>query len=98
MNNAVPPIHESAEELKQLLHRERQPDKQQRLHALYLLASGQARSRITVATLLGVSRGTIGRWLHTYAQGGLPALLAIYVPPGRAPAFPCPTGAVARRT
>ena len=87
MNKAVPPIHESAEELKHLLSRERQPDKQQRLHALYLLASGQARYRTTVATLLGVSRGTVARWLTTYAQGGLPALLAIYVPPGRAPAL-----------
>ena len=87
MNKAVPPIHESAEELKHLLSRERQPDKQQRLHALYLLASGQARYRTTVATLLGVSRGTVARWLTTYAQGGLPALLAIYVPTGRAPAL-----------
>ncbi len=87
MNNAVPPLHESAEELKHLLSRERHPDKQQRLHALYLLASGQARYRTTLATLLGVSRGTVGRWLTTYAHGGLPALLAIYVPPGRAPAL-----------
>ena len=87
MNNAVPPLHESAEELRHLLSRERHPDKQQRLHALYLLASGQARSRTTVASLLGVSRGTIGRWLTTYAHGGLQALLAIYVPSGRVPAL-----------
>ncbi|MDP9314337.1 MAG: helix-turn-helix domain-containing protein [Chloroflexota bacterium] len=87
MNKAVPPIHESVEELKHLLSRERQLDKQQRLHALYLLASGQARSRSTVATLLGFSRATVGRWLSTYAQGGLPALLNIYIPTGRAPAL-----------
>ncbi len=43
MNTAIPPIHESAEELKELLTRERRREKQQRLHALYLLASGQAR-------------------------------------------------------
>ncbi len=72
MNNALPPIHESAAELKELLTRERRRERQQRLHALYLLASGQARSRITVAALLGVSRGTVGRWLTTYAEGGLP--------------------------
>ncbi|MDP9311005.1 MAG: helix-turn-helix domain-containing protein [Chloroflexota bacterium] len=87
MNKAVPTIHESDEELKRRLSRERQPDKQQRLHALYLLASGQARSRITVATLLGVSRGTVGRWLTIYTQGGIPALLDVYVPSGRAPAL-----------
>ncbi len=87
MNNAVPPIHESAAELKELLTRERRREKQQRLHALYLLASGQARSRITVASLLGVSRGTVGRWLATYAAGGLPALLDIYIPAGKVPAL-----------
>ena len=87
MNTAVPRIHESAEDLKRLLNQERHPAKHQRLHALYLLASGQARSRITVAALLGVSRGTIGRWLAAYAQGGLAALLAIYIPAGKAAAL-----------
>ncbi len=70
-----------------MLTRERHPDKRQRLQALYLLASGQARYRTTVASLLGVSRGTIGRWLTIYAQGGLPALLDVYVPVGKAPAL-----------
>ncbi len=90
MNKTVPPIHESAEELKELLTRERRREKQQRLHALYLLATGLARSRITVASLLGVSRGTVGRWLTTYAAGGLPALLDISIPAGKAPALSPP--------
>jgi transposase len=84
MNAAIPPIYESAEDLKQLLNQERQSDKQQRLHALYLLASGQARYRTQVAALLGVSRGTIGRWLASYAEGGLAALLDVYIPAGKA--------------
>lgn len=87
MNAAIPPIRESAEALKQLLNQERHPDKQQRLHALYLLASGQARYRTQVATLLGVSRGTIGRWLACYAEGGLAALLDVYIPAGKAAAL-----------
>lgn len=87
MNAAIPPIHESAEELKRLLNQERHPDKQQRLHALYLLASGQARYRTQVATLLGVTRGTIGRWLASYAEGGLAALLDVYIPAGKAAAL-----------
>ncbi len=87
MNNAIPTIHESAAELKELLTRERRREKQQRLHALYLLASGQARYRNRVASLLGVSRDTVGRWLTTYAEGGLPALLQIYIPAGKAPAL-----------
>ena len=83
MNKVIPVIHESADELKQGLARERHPVKRQRLHALYLLASGQARFRGDVARLLGVDRNTVGRWLDQYAHGGLPALLALYVPPGK---------------
>jgi transposase len=83
MNNALPVIHESADELKQLLARERQPAKHQRLHALYLLASGQARFRNEVAMVLGVDRSTIARWLDQYAAGGVAALLQIYVPAGK---------------
>jgi transposase len=83
MNKVIPIIHESADELKQLLARERHPTTHQRLHALYLLASGQARFRNDVAQLLGVDRNTVGRWLDQYAQGGLPALLALYVPAGK---------------
>ena len=87
MNKAIPVIHESADELKQLLSRERHPVKQQRLHALYLLASGQARFRSEIASLLGIDRNTVGRWLERYAHGGLDAVLALYIPPGKAPAL-----------
>jgi transposase len=50
---------------------------------LYLLASGQARTRQDVARLLGIHRNTISRWLAVYAAGGLAALLATYVPRGK---------------
>src|SRR3712207_8931030 len=83
MNKAVPIIHESVAELKQRLARERHPAKHQRLHALYLLASGQARFRSDVARLLGLDRNTVRRWLDQYAHGGLDALLDIYVPAGK---------------
>jgi transposase len=50
---------------------------------LYLLASGRAHTRQDVAQLLGVHRHTIGHWLARYEAGGLAALLALYVPPGK---------------
>src|SRR5687768_15896743 len=87
MNKTIPIIRESADELKQRLKHERHPAKRQRLQALYLLASGQARFRADVAQLLAVDRNTIGRWLDRYTQGGLDALLDLYVPPGKAPAL-----------
>ncbi len=34
-----------------------------------------------------MSRNTIGRWLALYASGGLPAVLQIYVPPGKRPSL-----------
>ena len=82
MNKTIPMIQEDVETLKRLLNQEREAGRQQRLHALYLLASGQARTRQQVATLLGVHRNTIGSWLGGYATGGLSALLTIGKPPG----------------
>lgn len=85
MNKALPPIRESAAELKSRLRRETHAKKQQRLQALYLLQSGQARSRVQVAELLGVNRNTVGQWLETYQSQGLTGLLTIGTPPGRVP-------------
>jgi transposase len=83
MRKPVPPISESAADLKQRFKQERHAARQQRLHALYVLASGQARSRQAVAGLLGVDRNTVGRWLAQYERGGLDALLAVYIPAGK---------------
>lgn len=83
MRKPLPVIHESADELKQRLKQEVHPGRQQRLHMLFLFASGQAQYRQQVATLLGLDRNTIGQWLDRYASGGLPALLAVYVPAGK---------------
>ncbi len=87
MNRTMPIIHESADDLKARFQQERDHRKRQRLHLLYLLASGQARRRTQAAQLLGVERNTIGRWLTRYAQGGLDALLDIYIPAGKTPAL-----------
>jgi transposase len=83
MRKAIPPITESAADLKQRLQREHDSPKKLRLQMLYLLASRQAHERQEVAQLLGVHRNTIGRWLAIYAAGGLEALLATYVPAGK---------------
>jgi transposase len=86
MHNPLPPITERPEQLQTLLKQERNAHKRQRLQALYLLASGQAHSRLTLAQLLAVHRHTIGAWLARYATGGLAALLTLKKAPGKAPA------------
>jgi hypothetical protein len=61
MKMPIPPIHETSAELQRLLKAERDAQKQQRLQALSLLQTQQARTRRQVARLLGVHRDTVGR-------------------------------------
>ena len=77
MNKALPEIRESVEELKEQLRQETRARRKQRLQALYLLKSDQAKSRTQVGELLGVSRRTVGEWLERYEQGGLEKLLRL---------------------
>ena len=88
MRKAMPVIIETVAELKQRLHQERNVHKQQRLQMLYLLASGQAHERLELASLIGIHRNTIARWLNTYAAGGLASLLEIYIPKGKQLSLP----------
>lgn len=88
MHRDRPVVTESAEELKALLKQESNRHKRQRLHALYLFASAQVTTRQQAAQLLGVHRETLGRWMSSYASGGLAALLDLYVPKGKPPSLP----------
>src|SRR5215213_2665826 len=63
MNKPFPSIVESPAHLHQQLRREPDAKRRQRLQALYLVASGQARSRLALAQLLAVHRHTIHAWL-----------------------------------
>lgn len=83
MKTPLPPIRETPEELKALLSAEHDAQKHQRLQALYLLQTQQARTRRQVAHQLGVSRDTVGRWLAAYATGGLLQMLTIAKAPGK---------------
>jgi transposase len=85
MKRKLPHIDHSREELHQLLKAERDVQKRQRLQALYLLASRQAKTRLAVAELLGVHRHSVGTWLEWYEQGGLEGLLTIKKAPGKKP-------------
>ena len=83
MRNPIPPIPEEVAALKERLQHAHDGHKKPRLQMLYLLASGPAHTRQDVARLLGVHRNTISHWLAIYAAGGLEALLATYIPPGK---------------
>jgi len=79
MRKAMPTIVESADELQRRMQSEPDSKKRQRLHALYLAASGQARHRQAIAALLGVHRHSVAAWFAAYAEGGLDQALSYQV-------------------
>jgi transposase len=85
MKKPLPPIAETPEARQQLLRMAEEVRKSQRVQALYLLQTRQARTRHQVARLLGVSRHTVGRWLAAYTRGGVAPLLTLAKAPGKAP-------------
>ena len=78
----LPPITESTEELLEMRRGERDERRRERLHLLWLLASGAAADRSSAARQLGRNRETVSRWLEDYARGGLVTLLRAPQRPG----------------
>jgi transposase len=78
----LPVIAESAQELLEMRRTERDERRRERLHALWLLASGEVAHRLALAKRLGRNRETVSRWLADYVQGGLSALLRAPLRPG----------------
>lgn len=72
-----PPIKESAEELKDLLAQEHSARRRNRLHLLFLIRSGQVKSREEAADRLVVHRNSVWGWLEAYKTGGLEQMLRV---------------------
>lgn len=70
-------IHETEQELKEVLAQQRQARLQERVQALYWLKSQQVKQLQAVAKLLGRDTATVSRWFTRYREGGLPRLLAL---------------------
>ena len=66
----MPQMTETADELQRRMQSEPDHKKRQRLPALSLAASGQARHRQAMAALRGVHRHSVAAWLRAYAEGG----------------------------
>ena len=79
--------HHRPQTLQSQLRSETDPRRRSRLQALYLLASGQAPSRLVLAKLMAVHRHTIQTWLRLYEAGGLSAVLTIKKAPGKRPSL-----------
>jgi transposase len=80
MRKKMPTITESAAELHQRMKQAKDAKQRQRLQALYLVVSGHAQRRQTLAALLGVHRHSVAAWLDAYVEGGLDKMLSYQVP------------------
>lgn len=76
-------VRESEKELLKLLRTQTQASRRDRLRALYLRRTGQAKNRRQMAAMLGCAESTIYRWFKTYQNQGLKGLLAVRNSPGR---------------
>jgi hypothetical protein len=85
MRKKMPIITETAAALVRRMQDEPDSKKRQQLHALYLVASGQARHRKEVAALLPVHRHSVAAWFAASTSGGLEQALRYNVlqPPRR---------------
>jgi transposase len=82
MNKSLPIIKETELEIRERLKNEPQVKRQNRLQALYLIVSKQAKSRSQVAKMLGFNRNTISDWFRLYEENGIEKMLEIYHPSG----------------
>ncbi len=68
-------ITETVEELKTLLAQQKTASGFQKVQAIYLLKIAQVKTVKELALTLGVNRITVQRWLKTYREQGISALL-----------------------
>ena len=68
-------IVESAQELLELLKKAENQEVKERVQILYWLKTRQVESVGAIASLTGVHRTTVSRWLSKYRQGGINNLL-----------------------
>jgi transposase len=88
MGKPLPKIQENIDELERMLKTEKNKHKRDRIQALYLIKTEQAKTRIQIAKMLSVNRNTIGIWLNIYEKQGLSKLLPINTKPNRKLSIP----------
>ena len=78
-------IVESIETLSKLLKQEKNPQKKERIQALYWIKTNLAETIGHLSALSGKHRTTVSRWLSSYRKGGFSKMVDIYNSSGRKP-------------
>lgn len=81
-------IVESVETLSKLLKQEKNPQKKERIQALYWIKTNLAETIGHLSALSGKHRTTVSRWLSSYRKGGFLKMVDIYNSSGRKPEIP----------
>lgn len=85
--NYVEAIAETPEQLRRFKKQQKTIVSFQKIQSLYLLKTGQIKTITKLATLVGVHRVTLQKWLKKYKNGGLEGLLIIKPKTGRPSQF-----------
>jgi transposase len=81
-------IVESVESLSKSLKQEKNPQKKERILALYWIKTNLAESIEHLSSLSGKHRTTVSRWLSSYRKGGFSKMVDIKKSSGRKPEIP----------
>jgi transposase len=81
-------ILESAEELLDMIKKEKRGRFRDRLRLLWLLKTGEAETMTRAAEICGIFRLTAAEWFRRYETGGIAELLRLKTVPGRQRAIP----------
>lgn len=81
-------MHQSVDELKQMLGDVKTASGKERIQLLYLIKSKKVKTVQEAAALLGRNRVTLQEWLRLYRAGGLARLLETKKPSGRPRSIP----------
>ncbi|MEH1825238.1 MAG: helix-turn-helix domain-containing protein [Nostoc sp.] len=76
---------ESAEELRELLRKQKTTLGKERIQALYFLKIGQVKTIQDLAVVLGRGSATVQRWLKAYTESGIASLVSRKKGSGRPP-------------
>jgi len=81
-------VSESAEQLLDMIKKEKNGRFRDRLRLLWFLKTGEAETMTRAADLCNVSRLTAEEWFRRYQVGGITELLHLKTVPGRSRAIP----------
>lgn len=78
-------IFESADQLRELLRKQKTALGFERIQGLYLLKTGQVKTIQDLAVVLGRGTATVQRWLKAYTESGITSLVSRKKGSGRPP-------------